>query len=156
MLAFLKGPFSKYNIIISEDGYHATICNPFSHENIRVEYFPADDFTPYIVYFSFQHCHLLDEENVIEWVSEIIDGKRCAIEFFANHANLFGGDIEASSLENLSYTSLEQYTGYYGIHKLYQFADSFKVRGWDSKHNFDGKFVKNDDGTISLDITPIN
>ena len=154
-LVFLKKYFSKYNIIISEDGYHATICNPFSNEHIKVEYFPDDDFSPYIAYFSFQHCHLMDEENVIEWISEIIDCKRCAIEFFRNHTNCFGGDIEASILENLSYEALEQYTGYYGIHKLYQLADSFKVRGWDSKNNFDGVFLKNNDASISLNITPM-
>lgn len=151
-LDFLKEHYSKYSIEFASNGEFAAIINPFSDEHIKVEYYVDDEYTPYITRFSFQHCHLTDEESVVEWIDDIINCRRYAIEFFRNGKNCFGGDIEADELIDLTYEKLERYIGYWGITKLYEAADCFKVRGWDKYNNFDGKFNSNSEGETVIEI----
>ena len=66
----------------------------------------------------------------------IISGNTLAIEFFNNEKRGFGGEIDAEELQDLSYEKPEHFTGYYGLTKLFDVADSFKIRGWDSNYNF--------------------
>ena len=121
-------------------------------ENITVYYYDDDDFTPFCVCFSFQHCHLKDQEAVIEWINQIIAGEKFAIEFFKNGQNCFGSEIDSKELLDLSYEKLEQFTGFYGLTKLLSTVDTFKVRGWNNQHNFDASFVCEDNGHILIEI----
>ena len=149
-LLFLKNAFSKYEVEVSDDCTNAVIFNPFSDENISVHYYEEDNFTPFCACFSFQHCHLMDEEDVTEWIGEIISGRKLAIEFFKSGQRCFGSEIEADELTDLSYTKLEQFFGYFGLTKLFNIADSFKVRGWDYRKNFDAIFVCMADGSTVI------
>jgi len=79
-----------------------------------------------------------------------INGNVFSIEYFNNDTRCFGGDITAEELKDLSYDTLEQNTGYYGITKLKDCADSFKLRGWHRDHNFDAVFVTDEDGSITI------
>lgn len=148
-LSFLKDAFSDYNMQISDDGTHATMFNPFDGENIGVDYDELDTYTPFSVYFSFQHRHLSRKEDVVDWIHEIVLSKKFAIEFFQDGENRFGGEIEAEKLVNLSYEELGQETGY--CNTLIRVSDSFKVRGWNTKNNFDAVFVRGADGTIAIE-----
>lgn len=141
-LAFLNDAFPEYQIQFSDDFTDATIFNPFCEENITVSYDDELSFDPFCACFSFQHRHFMDKDDVITWINDIISGNRFAIEFFKNEQRCFGGDIEAAKLKDLSYTKLEHSTGYYGFTKLLDLADSFKVRGWKKKNNFDAVFVR--------------
>lgn len=149
-LSFLKSAFTEYKVEFSDDFTEAIIVNPNNDENITVYYYEDDDFYPFCVCFSFQHCHLIDEENVIEWIEQIITGKKFAVEFFQNEQRKFGGEIGAERLKALSYSELEQFSGYYGSTKLFQIADTFKVRGWYSANNFDAFFICKDNGCITI------
>lgn len=149
-LLFLVGAFSEYDVQFSEDFTKAVLFNSIYDENITVYYYGDDDFTPFCVCFSFQHCHLTDEEDVVKWANEIIAGNKLAIEFFNNGHRCFGSEIEAKELIDLSYEKLERFSGYYGLTKLLSIADSFKVRGWNNRHNFDAAFVREEDGCISI------
>lgn len=150
VFAFLVNHFSAYRIEQSKNETLAEIVNPLGGENIKVEYVPDDEFTPYIVYFAFQHCHMNDEEDIIEYISNIIDGNKFSIEFFKNGARYFGGDITAEVIKGLSYEALEQYSGYYGPRKLKDLVDSFKLRGWNPKDNFDAVFMIGDNGFVEI------
>lgn len=150
-LEFLKNAFSNYRVQILDDGFHAIIFNPFYNENINVHCYPEDDYTPFHVCFSFQHCHLTGKEDVVDWIIDIITGDKFAIEFFKNGKNCFGGDIKAEALDNISYEKIEKYTGYYGSTKLFRIVDSFKVRGWNPESNFDAVLVFEKDGTIAIE-----
>lgn len=152
-LEFLSDAFSEYKVEFSDDFTTAVILNPLYNENVKVYYEEADDYSPFITCFSFQHCHLCDEDEVVGWINDIITGKLFAIEFFKNDQRRFGGEIEAEELKDLSYEKLGQRFGYFGVSKLYQNADSFKVRGWNKNQNFDAVFVMNEDGTISIEKT---
>lgn len=149
-LLFLKNVFSKYEVQFSDDYTKAVILNPFYNENITVSYYEDDDFTPYCVFFSFQHCHLADKEDVVDWINEIITGRKYSIEFFRNGQNCFGSEITSEELNDLSYEKLEQFSGYYGLTKLLEVADCFKVRGWNNSNNFDAEFVCKTNGCVSI------
>ncbi len=154
-LSFLKNTFSSYKVQFSDDFTCATIYNPFYDENITIYYYEDDDFSPFCARFSFQHRHLTDEDDVVEWINEIITGNKFAIEFFQKNQCRFGSEIAAEELEDLTYTKLEQFSGYYGLTKLFEIADSFKVRGWNNINNFDAVFVCETDKKITIKILKI-
>jgi hypothetical protein len=148
-LKLIATHFSDYDVQFSEDKFFE-ILNPCGNENIRLEYVSDDEWTPYILCFSFQHWHMNDEEDIIEHINDIINGNLFSIEFFAKGNRRFGGDIDAQELQDLSYEALEQFTGYYGMSKLKDIADSFKVRGWHTEANFDAKFIIDEFGNITI------
>ena len=147
--AFLINHFSSHEIIYSESKDSVEIVNPFGKDNIIVDYDPADP-TPFMVMFSFQHRHIEDETGVIEYITDIINENIFPIEFFKNGKKRFGGDITSQELEDLSYETLEQRTGYYGSTKLIDCADMFKVRGWSGNDNFDATFVVSENGNVEI------
>lgn len=149
-LSFLASYTSKYRVDISDDLESAIIYNPNSEDHLYLEYDKADEFSPYMLSFSFQHVHLTDEESAKEWIDSILNEDVFSIEYFSGEDRRFGGQISAQELSNLSYDYLEQDTGYYGITKLFQIVDHFKIRGWSKKNDFDGYFVKKDD-TVQID-----
>lgn len=147
---FLTKHFSSYEIKFSKDGSLVEIINPFYNENVKVEYIPDDDFTPYIVYFAFQHCHMCDEEDIVEYINDIIDGNVFSIEFFNNGARCFGGDITAAELNDLSYETLARYMESLGVAKMIDYANSFKLRGWHSNYNLDAVFAIDESGSATI------
>ena len=149
-LSFLGSYIPKYRVDISDDLESAIIYNPNSEDHLYIEYDKADEFSPYMLSFSFQHVHLTDEESAKEWIDSILSEDVFSIEYFCGENRRFGGQISAQELRNLSYDYLEQDTGYYGITKLFQIADHFKIRGWSRKNDFDGYFVEKDN-TIQID-----
>ncbi len=149
-LEFIAKKFSDYDIRFSEDKNLFEIFNPCGDENIRVEYVSDDEWTPYILYFSFQHWHMNDEEDIFEHINDIINGNLFSIEFFENDNRRFGGDIQAQELQELSYETLELYAGYCGMSNLKDLADSFKVRGWNAEANFDAKFIVDEFGNVTI------
>lgn len=150
-LSDIAAYFSAYAVRFSEDESILEIINPFDNENIKIEYVPEDEWTPYILYFSFQHWHLNDEENIIEIIRDIIDGKLLSIEFFKGDQRCFGGDVEAQDLQELSYEALENCFGDFPI-SIINMADSFKVRGWKADTNFDAVFDVGSHGEIVIKI----
>ena len=146
---FLIDHFASYEIVYSEIKDCVEIINPFGKYNIIVDYDSAD-FTPFSVMFSFQHRHFKDENDVFEYIEDIIGENVFAIEFFKDGNDRFGGDITLEQLNNLSYKALEQITGYYGSTKLKDCADSFKVRGWSGNKDFDAAFVTLKNGEVEI------
>ena len=94
-LVAIASQFSDYATHLFDDKNYLEIRNPFGNENIKLEYVPEDEWTPYILCFSFQHWHMNDEEDIIEHIYDIINGKLLSIEFFKCGRRCFGGDIEA-------------------------------------------------------------
>lgn len=148
-LNFLEDAFSGFELQFADDYSNAMIVNPNYDENITV-YVDEYEFT---VRFSFQHRHFEDEHGIIDWIREIISGNIFLIEFFRNEQRSFGDEIGAEELQELAYEKLEQFTGYYGLTKLRDVADSFKIRGWDSKNNFDCTITCETNGSIAINKT---
>ncbi len=149
-LLFLKNAFPEYTVNFSEDCTDAIIINPNCGENISVYYEEEDEFSPFCVSFSFQHRHLCNEKDVVEWIGDIINGKLFAIEFFKDGKNRFGSEIEAKKLNDLSYATLEHLFSFATLTELLERSDSFKVRGWNSSGNFDAEFILESDGSVII------
>ncbi len=132
-LDFLKGAFSGLELLFADDYSYAKIINPNYNENITV----YDDEIEFTVCFSFQHRHFENKDDVLKWIHKVISGNTFAIEFFNDEQRRFGGEIDAEELQDLTYEKLERFTGYFGSIKLSSVANSFKIRGWDSKNNSD-------------------
>ena len=147
-LIFLKDAFPELELKFTDDFSGAEIVNPNYDENIVVR----DDEVEFTVFFSFLHCHFEDEEDVIEWIRQIIFGITLAIEFFHHEQAVFGGEIDVEVFKSLTYEKLERSQGYYGIIELSDVADSFKIRGWDRKNNFD--YTINCDANGNVRINP--
>ena len=145
-LDFLKDAFRGLELQFAEDESNVVILNPNYDENITV----YDDEYEFTACFSFQHRHFEDEDDIFEWIHKIISGNICAIEFFNHEQRGFGGEIDTEEMQELTYEKLEQFTGYFGLTKLLDVADSFKIRGWDSKNNFDCKMDREENGTIVI------
>ena len=92
--------------------------------------------------FSFQHVHVDDYDSAAEWIDDILNERIFSIEYFVGEDRCLGGQITSFDLDNLSYEFLEKYAGDFGRTNLFRFVDSFKVRGWTGKNDFDGYFVK--------------
>ena len=92
----------------------------------------------------------IDEEDIIEWIGKIISGNTFAIEFFNNDQRRFGSEIDTEELQGLTYKKLEQFTGYYGLTKLLDVVDSFKIRCWDGKNNFDYTMICEENGNVVI------
>lgn len=148
-LLFLKDAFHGCKLQFADDYSNATIVNPDYDENITV----YDDEFEFTVCFSFQHRHFEEENDIIEWIHKIIYGNTFAIAFFKHKQRGFSGEIGAEELQDLTYEKLEQFTGYFGLTKLLDVADSFKIRGWDSKNNFDYAITCEANGTIAMNKT---
>ena len=151
-LVAIASQFSDYATHLFDDKNSLEIRNPFGNENIKLEYVPEDECTPYILYFSFQHWHMNDEEDIIEHIYDIINGKLLSIEFFKCGRRRFGGDIEAKELQDLSYETLENFFSDFPFGKLKDIADSFKVRGWKPDANFDAVFDVDACGKTTIKI----
>ncbi len=148
-LIFLKGAFPGFELHFANDCSNAMIVNPNYDENITV----YDDEFEFTVCFSFHHRHFEDEDDIIEWIHKIISGNTFAIEFFNHEQRSFGSEIDVEELQDLTYEKLEQFTGYFGLTKLLDVADSFKIRCWDSKNNFDYTITREANGTIAINKT---
>ena len=145
-LEFLKDTFLGLDLQMADDEASMVILNPNYDENITV----YDNEYEYIVCFSFQHRHFEDENDIIAWIRKIITGNTFAIEFFNNEQRCFGSEIDTEELQGLTYKKLEQFTGYYGLTKLLDVADSFKIRSWDGKNNFDYTMICEGNGNVVI------
>ena len=145
-LDFLKDAFRGFELQFTEDESNVVILNPNYDENITV----YDDEYEFTTCFSFQHRHFENEEDIIEWIGKIISGNTFAIEFFNNDQRRFGSEIDTEELQGLTYKKLEQFTGYYGLTKLLDVVDSFKIRSWDGKNNFDYTMICEENGNVVI------
>ena len=148
-LKFLEEHLSAF-VAYREDGLQAVISSPASDMTIWVEYIPEDDFTPYVMGWATQHVHVCDEEDVLDLIQEIMSGQRCALEFFSGGNRLFGGDIDATELEILSYATLKAYAEDFCLGDLLKKADSFQTRGWHAHQNLNGSIGQ--DGSITMEL----
>lgn len=152
-LSFLANYLNKYRMDVSDDLSSAIIYNPNTQDHLYIEYDSADDFSPYMLSFSFQHIHESDHESAAKWIDAILNEKIFSIEFFCKEDRCLGGEINASDLDHLSYAFFEQYAGYFGRTKFIHMVDNFKIRGWTGKNDFDGYFVQQHDG-IHIELVP--
>lgn len=112
---------------------------------IKIYYDP--DIGEYIVTFAIQHIHIDEDIDLLDEVSNFANGSIAAIEFYENGKDIFGGQIETSSLEKLTYDTLRTRFGYpnLDISKM-----TFRVYAWNENYCFEGSFAKSAENTIQI------
>ncbi len=155
--SFMKEIFSEFDVDIRTENSIETIYikNSQFENPIVIHHFP-DDYYTYLLQFATQHLDTSSKEELIQYSLSFANAEKAAIEFFENGNNRFGGEIEVSLLDNMTYDGLRNYFGYPhdDISEL-----TFKVRTWDTRYCFDGYFEKSTSGTINIvknyaDCTP--
>ena len=145
---FMKALFSQYetDIRIENDIETIHIRNKQFEDEIVVHYFP-DDYYTYLLQFATQHRDTSSKDDLIKYALSFANAEKAAIEFFENEKNRFGGEIEVSLLDNISYDDLRNYFGYPHLDLTNL---TFKVRAWNARYCFDGYFEKSESGLIEI------
>ncbi|MBE6794628.1 MAG: hypothetical protein E7532_06770 [Ruminococcaceae bacterium] len=145
---FMKDLFSQYetDIRIENDIETIHIRNKQFEDEIVVHYFP-DGYYTYLLCFATQHGDISSKEELIQYALSFANAEKAAIEFFENEKNSFGGEIEVSLLDNISYDELRNYFGYPHLDLTNL---TFKVRAWNARYCFDGYFEKSETGAIEI------
>ncbi|MBQ7339072.1 MAG: hypothetical protein IJW40_11565 [Clostridia bacterium] len=156
----IAAQFSAYNVQFSDTGEGFEIINPYSEgkEPIIVMDEGREPYTAYVVSFSYFHTHPDMAEQVIAWVRDILEGRRFVIAFFKEDRWAGSTTLEEQQLHELTYETLAKHMGWDGITKppygdpvrLIDKADSFIIRGWGKDADFDGKFIKDAQGNVSI------
>ena len=139
--------FSNYDIERGNEqgAEYISIVKKDFREPIKVYYEP--DMQEYIVTFATQHLHIDEEDELIDAVFRFANAGVAAIEFYENGKNRFGGQIETSLLDHLTYDSLRTRFGYLQL-DISQMT--FRVYAWDQKYCFEGSFVKSAENTVQI------
>ena len=145
---FMKVLFSEYETDIRvENGIEKIyIRNRQFEDAIVICYFP-DGYYTYLLCFATQHLDISSKEELIECARSFANVEKAAIEFYENGRNQFGGEIDVSQLDEITYEELRQFFGY-PYRDLIGFE--FKVRAWDRKYCFDGSFTKKENGDVAV------
>ena len=146
--SFIKELFSQYDVDIQYENSVETVYirNAQFEDPIVIHYFP-DDYYTYLLEFATQHRDASSKEELIRYVLNFADATKAAIEFYESGKNRFGGEIEVSLLDNISYDDLRNYFGYPHLDLTNL---TFKVRAWNACYCFDGYFEKSESGAIEI------
>ena len=146
--SFIKELFSEFDVnICLENGFETVyITNRHFEYPIVIHYFPEDHYT-YLLEFATQHRDTSSKEDLIQYALSFANAEKAAIEFFKNGNRSFGGEIEVSLLDHITYDWIRNYYGYPHIDLS---SYTFKVRAWNAKYCFDGHFKKDISGAVEI------
>ncbi len=146
--SFVRELFPEFEIIIKTENDIETIYirNKQFSDAIIIHYF-SDNYYTYLFKFATQHRDTSSMEEVIECVRSFANAQKAAIEFYEDGNNRFGGEVEVSFLDNLTYDKL---CDRFGCRHNYLVNHTFKVRAWDHNYCFDGYFRKKESGKVDI------
>ncbi len=146
--SFIKELFVEYDVDIQkENGVETAYIRNIQFEDpIVIHYFP-DDYYTYLLQFATQHRDTSSKEELIQYALAFANAEKAAIDFFENGKKRFGGEIEVSLLDTITYDELRKYFGYPHIDLTNL---TFKVRAWNTCYCFDGYFEKSESNTINI------
>ena len=145
---FMKDLFSQYETDLRiENGIETIhIRNTQFDDEIVIHYYP-DDYYTYLFQFATQHRDTSSKEDLIKCALSFANGEKAAIEFFEDGNRRFGGEMEVSLLDHLTYDELQNHFGYPHLDLTNL---TFRVRAWNARYCFDGYFEKSQYGTINI------
>ena len=158
----IAAQFSSYDVKCSDTEERFEIINPYEGKDpIMVADEGIEPYTAYVVEFSYHHTHPVIAEQLIAHVRDILEGRLFVIAFFKEGHWVGSTTLEEQQLRELTYEALAKDMGWDGITKppnsdpvrLIDKADSFIIRGWEKGTDFDGSFVKDEQGNVSIQVT---
>ena len=146
--SFIKELFSDYNVDIqTENGVETVYIRNIQFEDpIIIHHFPNDHYT-YLLRFATQHYDTSSKDELIRHILAFTNAEKATIEFFENGESRFGGEIDVSLLENISYDDLRNFFGYPHLDLTNL---TFKVCAWDTHYCFDGYFEEKESGSVNI------
>jgi len=160
-LLAIAAQFSAYDVRIC-DGEVFEILNPYGKDSIFIGDEGIEPDTAYIVGFSYYHMHPVIAEQLLAHVRDILEGRLFVIAFFKEGRWAGSTTLEKQQVHELTYEALAKRMGWDGITplpisgalvKLIDKADSFIVRGWGKDTDLDGKFIQDEQGNVSIQVT---
>ncbi len=141
--------------IITEDKVAtAVIFNPHTDNNITVEYRENEDSCEeYTVRFATQCRRFSDMESVVNHIDKYIAGELFAIEFYKDGKGLFGGNILAEDIRNLTAERLAHLFCYSAD---YIVDMEFRIRGWSGDYDINGRVLRDEKDSVSLSLLFVN
>jgi hypothetical protein len=161
-LLAIAAQFSAYDVKPSDTQEVFEIVNPYGKDSIFIGDEGIEPDTAYIVGFSYYHEHPYLAEHVIEAVRDILEDRQLALTFFKEDRWAGSIMIEKQQVHELTYEALAKRMGWDGITplpisgalvKLIDKADSFIIRGWGKDTDLDGKFIQDEQGNVSIQVT---
>jgi len=146
--SFMKTLFSGFDVEIrvEDDIETVYIRNRQFDDPIVIHYFPKDYYT-YHLRFATQHRDTSSKEDLLQYALFFANAEKAAIEFLENDNSKFGGEIEVSLLDNITYDDLRKRFGYPHLDLT---GLTFSVRAWDARYCFDAHFEKSDCGNVEI------
>ena len=150
--------FSSYDMKYSDTEERFEMINPYGKDALFVADEGIEPDTAYVVGFSHYHMHPYLAEHVIAWVRDILEGRQLVITFFKDGRWAGSAMLEEQQTHELTYEALAKRMGWDGITKppygdpvrLIDKADSLIVRGWGKDADFDARFIKDEQGNVSI------
>ena len=99
----------------------------------------SDRFIQYMVYFSYNHWHLDNINEVVELIQCIINDEELVVQFFKDNKESFGSGM---SIEDYNRLSLDFLSEYYGYKKEYILERDIEVVSWSGKYDIPKKPTK--------------
>lgn len=136
---------SNENIIISKDENYIVILNKNNKREIKIrkdEYEASDGsdrFIQYAVYFSYNHWHLDNINELLELVQKIINDEELSVQFFKEDRESFGSGISIDNYNKLSLNFLSKYYGYSEEHLL---EYDIEITSWNGTYDIPRKSIK--------------
>ena len=136
---------SNENIIISKDENHIVILNKNNKREIKIikEEYKAlngsDEFIQYTVYFSYNHWHLDNINELLELIQNIINDEELSVQFFKEDRESFGSGISIDNYNKLSLNFLSEYYGYSEEHLL---EYDIEIISWSGTYDISRKPTK--------------
>lgn len=146
--SFIKELFPQYGVDIQmEKGVETVYIRNRQFEDPIVIHYFSDGYYAYLLQFATQHCDVSSKEELIQYALAFANAEKAAIEFFENGKNRFGGEIEVSLLDQITYDKLRNLFGYPHLDLTNL---TFKVRAWDTRYSFDGYFENGGSNSINI------
>lgn len=153
----IAAQFSAYEVKFSDEKESFDIINPFGKDPISVVYHEMKEpDTSYIVCFSCWHIHLETVNEVVAYVRDILEGRCGIIEFYNNGHIAMSTELDTQGLRELTFEALAKRMGVGGETRMSHYAnyaDSLKIRGWAQDADFDARFIKDEQGNVSIQMT---
>ena len=126
------------NIIVTKGENHILLLNKNNKREIKIckeEYKASDgsdEFIDYTIYFSYNHWHLNNINELLELVQQIINDEELSVQFFKDDRESFGSGI---SIENYNKLSLNFLSEYYGYSKEHLLEYDIEIISWSGTYD---------------------
>ena len=133
-----------FDLSIKYDAVKLTNRNTGESIDVYEEAYPScdsetDPFIEYTVYFSTQHRHFKELDNVKQYIMQLLQDEVLPIEFFLLGKRRFGGEIKKTDYDGLTIDFFANYCGY-SVDYISQFE--YEIHSWSGQYNTERRKIE--------------